>query len=1144
MRRNNDWLALLAVSVALSILRHSLAGERHPLDYDTAELPVNGSRTVYESRESTEPSVNSPNRPNTPFPREISDLPSTVAQTPSDRPYVNRDIVFKGVTKTVSPRATNLLDNDDFDDDASSLRKDLAESGLENPAEPSRNPRTTESGVPFAGESTGLGLEVAEQPSLSPGSRRAAIKDTSRLYHATQRRGVAAWDRKTTTEGTIRGGSESLDHGHPYYGHVGLVSRDYDSLTTSGRQARDVGRRRGTRDPRGETGTSDKGSGSVAKSSWQGDVASSKSSIDHVKEERTEERYLTGYSVLSVPFNRGLSGKSKTKSKSKSDKLIAAGRSKDRRASRSVYNRMSDRSRLERSTQSSRKKLNKSRISDRGDAIDLETWFFSRDSKLSNDGPRKTRLDSEGSQRGSYNSSGVESSRHGAPSHNSTPVRREAENARELNGISLKRRSTTRDDDLEDKGARHSSPAPGEDDFTVPSDAVASDSTSREEASWDVNLRETSNSPLANKTASRVENIDEELELSLPRNNLTDGDNAKPVASAFAFNNESDSTIRNESSIDKIGLNEARNNETSLTNPSVAINPRLNPNNAKLNNESVSGVMDEMESDASWAEIDEMQGAINTTWEETSAPSNATEEPEKATGNSLRDSIAAQRNATYLRRDINSLAEGSSVSKSNGLFQFDERNANDPLRNSSTMEQGRKTPGNPNGDTQPEQSTVYNEEQSKWRLPLISFQAPNVSESVAAGQKRRNREKIANEASPLSASPESSDPTEDSEAKKYRRPFNRSLIEPKDGNPVNPRPMEPLNQNTGTSANKIRANGPITGSSVKNERHRNSSLHDRTTDTTNPAREGKKSSNDPQNPASKRLVSSGPVTSTVNNRPSRERKSRSSSVGNSTPANPERDSTSDSTSTGNSAVSETSTSMGNKDEVRQSVVPSLKIDLSPPKVSQGILESAGVTLNGSWKFVSVARDRSTVSVWTEQATVDPADDSLVTTEIAILSTDLVDQFPNETSTVPLINDDEQAFAFDTVVTSTKTTDEGLVVTIDDMSSRDADNSSRELEPPNQWPVKHSAVVEGDLVLGGLMMVHEREDTITCGPVMPQGGVQALEAMLYTLDRLNDREIVPGVKIGAHILDDCDKDTYGLEMAVDFIKGTCVYQISG
>ncbi|KAK2575982.1 hypothetical protein KPH14_007343 [Odynerus spinipes] len=88
-----------------------------------------------------------------------------------------------------------------------------------------------------------------------------------------------------------------------------------------------------------------------------------------------------------------------------------------------------------------------------------------------------------------------------------------------------------------------------------------------------------------------------------------------------------------------------------------------------------------------------------------------------------------------------------------------------------------------------------------------------------------------------------------------------------------------------------------------------------------------------------------------------------------------------------------------------------------------------------------------------------------------------------------------------------------------------------------WPIKKEAVIEGDLLLGGLMMVHEREDTITCGPVMPQGGIQALEAMLYTLDRLNTGDgIIPGVKIGAHILDDCDKDTYGLEMAVDFIKG--------
>ncbi|RZF40259.1 hypothetical protein LSTR_LSTR007459 [Laodelphax striatellus] len=89
-------------------------------------------------------------------------------------------------------------------------------------------------------------------------------------------------------------------------------------------------------------------------------------------------------------------------------------------------------------------------------------------------------------------------------------------------------------------------------------------------------------------------------------------------------------------------------------------------------------------------------------------------------------------------------------------------------------------------------------------------------------------------------------------------------------------------------------------------------------------------------------------------------------------------------------------------------------------------------------------------------------------------------------------------------------------------------------PPPPWPVKREAALEGDLILGGLMMVHEREETITCGPIMPEGGVQALEVMLYTIDVLNSRPDA-NFKLGAHILDDCDKDTYGLEMAVDFIK---------
>lgn len=44
-------------------------------------------------------------------------------------------------------------------------------------------------------------------------------------------------------------------------------------------------------------------------------------------------------------------------------------------------------------------------------------------------------------------------------------------------------------------------------------------------------------------------------------------------------------------------------------------------------------------------------------------------------------------------------------------------------------------------------------------------------------------------------------------------------------------------------------------------------------------------------------------------------------------------------------------------------------------------------------------------------------------------------------------------------------------------------------------------------------------------------------MLYTLDWLNNQtDFLPGIKLGAYVLDDCDRDTYGLEQSIDFIKG--------
>lgn len=67
---------------------------------------------------------------------------------------------------------------------------------------------------------------------------------------------------------------------------------------------------------------------------------------------------------------------------------------------------------------------------------------------------------------------------------------------------------------------------------------------------------------------------------------------------------------------------------------------------------------------------------------------------------------------------------------------------------------------------------------------------------------------------------------------------------------------------------------------------------------------------------------------------------------------------------------------------------------------------------------------------------------------------------------------------------------------------------------------------------------------SCGPLMAQGGVQALEAMLFSLDEAQRAGLAPpGVRLGALVLDDCDSDTRGLEMALDFIKGLILVLLS-
>ncbi|XP_031424287.1 LOW QUALITY PROTEIN: glutamate receptor, metabotropic 2a [Clupea harengus] len=87
--------------------------------------------------------------------------------------------------------------------------------------------------------------------------------------------------------------------------------------------------------------------------------------------------------------------------------------------------------------------------------------------------------------------------------------------------------------------------------------------------------------------------------------------------------------------------------------------------------------------------------------------------------------------------------------------------------------------------------------------------------------------------------------------------------------------------------------------------------------------------------------------------------------------------------------------------------------------------------------------------------------------------------------------------------------------------------------------KREIVVEGDLVIGGLFPVHQKgEGMEDCGRINAQRGIQRLEAMLLALDEINrDDRILPGLTLGAHILDTCSKDTYALEQSLEFVRAS-------
>lgn len=67
-------------------------------------------------------------------------------------------------------------------------------------------------------------------------------------------------------------------------------------------------------------------------------------------------------------------------------------------------------------------------------------------------------------------------------------------------------------------------------------------------------------------------------------------------------------------------------------------------------------------------------------------------------------------------------------------------------------------------------------------------------------------------------------------------------------------------------------------------------------------------------------------------------------------------------------------------------------------------------------------------------------------------------------------------------------------------------------------------------------MHERK----CGAVREQYGIQRVEAMIHTLDRINnDPYILPNITLGCEIRDSCWNSAVALEQSIEFIRDSLV-----
>ena len=87
---------------------------------------------------------------------------------------------------------------------------------------------------------------------------------------------------------------------------------------------------------------------------------------------------------------------------------------------------------------------------------------------------------------------------------------------------------------------------------------------------------------------------------------------------------------------------------------------------------------------------------------------------------------------------------------------------------------------------------------------------------------------------------------------------------------------------------------------------------------------------------------------------------------------------------------------------------------------------------------------------------------------------------------------------------------------------------------------------GDVKLGALFPIHKDGHTREnpCDKIQKEDGVQPLEAMLFSLDEINENDdILPGISLGVSVVDSCDNPLHASEKAVPLLKGFITRKIA-